>query len=613
VNNSLCSNISLGATKQGQDGYFFQVWAPFCSKVELKLFVSGEAVLKPMEKDAEGYFSAKVSKVFPGTRYRYVLDGQKERPDPVSRFQPEGVHGPSCVVDPEEYKWKDCHWKGMALREMIFYETHIGTFTPEGTFESAIKKIPYLKRLGINCLEIMPVAQFPGTRNWGYDGAGLYAVQNSYGGPTGLKKLIDACHSHDLAVCLDVIYNHFGPEGNYLHDYGPYFTKKYCTPWGSAINFDDQYSDHVRRFLINNALYWIDEYHVDALRLDAIHGIFDFSAKHILQELNESVQDLAQKQNRQVQVIAESDLNDSRIIRSLSQGGYGLSGQWSDDFHHAVHACLTGERNGYYEDFGSVKDIVKVICDGFVYDGKYSLHRKRRHGNSVKDLPAEKLVVCTQNHDQVGNRAFGDRLSTIVSFDKEKLAAVLLMLSPYTPLLFMGQEYAERAPFQYFIDHGDADLIHAVQEGRKREFAAFGWKDIPDPKAEKTFFDSKLTWNPKMVNYQRQLWRLYKDLINLRKAKIMDRRFQNVCCNSQDQWLAFEYNGRKSSRLGVIVSFLEKEQHILSPFGRKRFCEIFNTASMRYGGKSKRKAKNDSNKIWIPAYGAVAGEIKRYS
>lgn len=602
------NNMELvGSKKLGFDFYYFRVWAPYCSKVELKLFLEHKEKLVVMEKESQGYFHAEVSGVSSGTRYVFVLDGQKEYPDPASRFQPEGVHGPSCVIDPDNYKWKDYRWKGIALQELIFYEAHIGTFTSEGTFEAAVKRLPYLKKLGITCFEIMPVAQFPGKRNWGYDGVGLFAVQNSYGGPQGLKRLVNTCHCAGIAVCLDVVYNHLGPEGNYLHDYGPYFTKKYHTPWGDAINFDDRESDHVRRFVIQNALYWITEYHVDVLRLDAVHGIYDFSAKHILREINDAVESVAQKLGRRVFVIAESDLNDSRIIRNRKEGGYGLAGQWSDDFHHALHSYITGERMGYYEDFGRLEDIAKAIRDGFVYDGKYSAFRRRHHGNSVKKLTPEKLVVCIQNHDQVGNRAFGERLSVLVNFDKQKIAAALLILSPHTPLLLMGQEYAETAPFQYFMDHEDPNLIRAVRDGRKKEFAAFSFKDIPDPGSKKTFLGSKLSWN--LEGKGKYLLRLYKDLINLRKSILSQKRLLGVWYDECRQWLAIEYSCRRKFRLGIVVSFLEHGQNIPFPFEGKLFREMFNTAHSRYGGTVKQKTNIYSRQLFIPPCAATAGKI----
>ncbi len=598
---------SIGTKKLGADFYSFRVWAPRCSAVELKLFPGPAEKLVAMEKKGRGYFSAEVSGVSAGRRYAFVLDGKKERPDPASRFQPEGVHGPSCVVDPDDYKWKDLAWKGLSVKDLIFYEAHIGTFTPEGTFDAAVKKLPYLKNLGVTCLEVMPVAQFPGRRNWGYDGVGLFAVQNSYGGPEAFRRLIDACHRAGIAVCLDVVYNHLGPEGNYLHDYGPYFTMKYHTPWGDAVNFDDRESDHVRHFVIQNALYWITEYHIDGLRLDAVHGIYDFSSGHILQELNDAAEGLARTLGRRIFIIAESDLNDSRIIRDKKRGGYGLAGQWSDDFHHAVHSYLTGERQGYYEDFGRLGDIAKAISDGFVYDGKYSVFRKRRHGNSVKELAPEKLVICIQNHDQVGNRAFGERLATLVDFDKQKIAAVLLILSPQVPLLFMGQEYAEQAPFQYFIDHEDPDLIRAVRDGRKKEFTAFGFKNIPDPGSKKTFLNSRLGWGFKRNG--KYLLCLYKDLINLRKSMLSQKRLSGVWYDERGQWLAFEYSCRKRTRFGTVVSFSDHGQSIRFPFKGKVFCEVFNTAYRRYGGTAKQKTNIYGKEIYIAPCAAAGGKI----
>ncbi len=585
------SERRLGAVKIGPRCYAFTVWAPFCATVDLKIFARGKQTLIAMDKDGRGYFYAKISDIPSGTRYTYVLDGKKERPDPASRFQPDGVHGASCIVDQGAYDWKDHSWKGVLLRDLIFYETHIGTFTPEGTFAAAIKKVPYLKKLGITCIEVMPVAQFPGKRNWGYDGVGLYAVQNSYGGPEAFKRFIDVCHKAGIAVCLDVVYNHLGPEGNYLNDFGPYFTKKYHTPWGDAINYDDSQSSQVRRFVIENALRWVDDYHLDVLRLDAVHGICDFSATHLLQELNDAVQKLAQERGRHVHVIAESDLNDPRIIRPEKKGGYGLAGQWSDDFHHAVHSYLTGERQGYYEDFGRLEDIAKAIREGFVYDGKYSVFRKRFHGAPVIDSAPEKLVVCIQNHDQIGNRAFGERLSTLIDLDKQKVAAALLLLCPHTPLLFMGQEYGEIAPFQYFIDHKDAHLIRAVQEGRKREFAAFGWGNTPDPAAKKTFLNSQLHWKERAEPGHSSLLRFYTDLIALRKRKVVGASLSGVWFDEQNQWLAFSYAGKKGSRFGVVISFLDREQRIALPFGKGIFSSLWDSGHSRYGGKMYRVVK----------------------
>lgn len=466
-----------------------------------------------------GYWKTLVQDMGPGIRYQYQVNHTMERPDPASRSQPEGVHGPSEVIDPLAFSWTDREWRGLPLEQYIIYELHTGTFTPEGTFEAIIDRLPYLRdQVGMTAIELMPVAQCPGTRNWGYDGTYLFAPQSNYGGPEGLKRLVDACHASGLAVIMDVVYNHLGPEGNYLGDFGPYFTETYRTPWGSAINYDGAESGPVREFVISNALYWIHEYHMDALRLDAIHGIFDFSAKHILQEIGEAVHAEGKRLNRQVHVIAESDLNDARIISPVFRGGYGLDAQWSDDFHHALHCMLTKERNGYYQDFGQLKDLTRAIRDGVVYTGQYSPHRKRAHGNSFRQRSPEQFVVCAQNHDQIGNRAQGDRLSALVSFEALKAANAIVLLSPYLPMLFMGEEYGEQAPFQYFIDHGDPALIEAVREGRKREFEAFGWTDIPDPYDEKTFARSKLQPCLETNRQQQAHLRWCQALIHLRKS-----------------------------------------------------------------------------------------------
>jgi maltooligosyltrehalose trehalohydrolase len=473
----------------------------------------------PMDSERNGYFTTFLDDIEPGTRYFYLLDGIQMRPDPVSRSQPDGVHGPSQVIDPGEFKWQDQDWRGIRAEEMIIYEIHTGTFTHEGTFESIIPFLDYLKKdLGVSAIELMPVAQFPGERNWGYDGTYLYAPQNSYGGPIGLKALINACHLKNLAVILDVVYNHLGSEGNYLRDYGPYFTTRYQTPWGVAINFDGPQSDEVRRFIIDNALYWVTEYHVDGLRIDAIHGIYDFSARHILLDISEAVHRQARELGQPIFVIAESDLNDVRVINPPNRGGYGLDAQWNDDFHHCLHTLLTKERNGYYQDFGHIDQLVKALREGFVYSGQYSSFRRRRHGSSSEHLPFAKFVVFSQNHDQVGNRLGGDRLSALVSFEALKLAAGVLLVSPNIPLLFMGEEYGEEAPFQYFTSHSDQELIEAVRRGRKEEFAAFDWeRELPDPQSEETFRRSKIRVDLHRHGKHKTLFELYRTLVKYRK------------------------------------------------------------------------------------------------
>jgi maltooligosyltrehalose trehalohydrolase len=496
----------------------FIVWAPLLNNVDLKI-VSPENLTLLMEKDGKGYWRTIAEGVFPGVLYFYCLDGQRDRPDPASHFQPEGVHGPSQVIDHDSFKWEDKDWKGIPLCEMVMYELHVGTFTHEGTFEAVIKRINDLFDIGINAIEIMPVAQFPGERNWGYDGTYPFAVQNSYGGPEGLKKLINECHKKGITVILDVVYNHLGPEGNYLWDYGPYFTDKYKTPWGKAINFDDAYSNEVRNFFIKNALHWFKNYHIDALRLDAIHGIFDFSAKPFLQELAERVDEFSSREGKKYYLIAESDLNDTKVIRLRELGGYGIDALWSDDFHHTVHTLLTGENRGYYIDFGNTEDFTKSLKEGFVYSGQYSEYRKRNHGNLSADRPASQFVVFSQNHDQVGNRVLGERLSNLVSLEALKIAAACVLLSPYIPLLFMGEEYGEDSPFLYFVSHSDQNLIEAVRKGRKEEFKTFKWSgEPPDPQSAETFLKSKIKWDKKYEGRHKVLLDFYKELIHLRRT-----------------------------------------------------------------------------------------------
>src|SRR6266849_8185285 len=420
------SEVALGAT-YGADGLCrFLVWAPFAHTLDVHLSAPRERFV-PMHQEVTGYYQVLVEDVEPGSLNTYRLDGHIERPDPASRCQPQDVHGPSQVVEPR-FPWEDQQWGGLPLPAYILYELHVGTFTAAGTFAAIIPHLDALKRLGITAIELMPIAQFPGQRNWGYDGVQPFAAQYSYGGPKGLKQLVNACHQQGLAVALDVVYNHLGPEGNYLSAYAPYFTDRYRTPWGQAINFDDAGSDEVRRFFIENAFYWVETFHFDALRLDAIHGIFDFSANPFLAELKSAVGRLSQRLGRQIHLIAESDLNDSRVLLPREQGGYGLDSQWSDDFHHSVHTLLTGEKRGYYSDFGRISHLASTLMDGWCYSGQYSQFRQRRHGNSARGISSCHFVVCNQNHDQLGNRAAGERLSALVNFEALKLAAGISLL-----------------------------------------------------------------------------------------------------------------------------------------------------------------------------------------
>jgi maltooligosyltrehalose trehalohydrolase len=472
-----------------------------------------------LDKDEQGYWIGSFPDVQAGDRYMFRLNGELDRPDPASRSQPDGVHGSSEIVDHSAFQWSDQGWKGMAMRDMIIYELHVGTYSPEGTFQAVIGRLPELLDLGITAIELMPVAQFPGDRNWGYDGVYPFAPQISYGGVEGLKKLVDACHRNSIAVVLDVVYNHFGPEGNYTNDFAPYFTEKYMTPWGAALNFDDAHSDHVRNFFIQNAMMWLRDYHIDALRLDAVHAILDTSAKHFLQELHENKEALQQETGRQYTLIAESDLSDRRLIDPVEKGGYGLEGQWMDDLHHAIHTLLTGESDGYYHDFGKPGHLIKALKHSFVFNGTYSEYRQRTVGSDATDCPASQFVVCIQNHDQVGNRMLGERLSQLIPWDMLKVAAGLYILSPYVPLLFMGEEYGETNPFLYFVSHGDKELMEAVRKGRREEFKSFAWKgEAPDPRSEETFLRSKLQRGYLDKPKKNGLREFYKRLIALKKT-----------------------------------------------------------------------------------------------
>lgn len=512
----LAKQTRVGANRLPDGSWEFLLWAPKARSVSLHL-LRGNREFLPMEGLANGYHCAIVETLEPDSEYFYQLDGERSLPDPASRHQPQGVHGSSQVVDLDAFDWTDQGWKGIALERSIFYELHVGTYTPEGTFDALIPHLHELAALGITTIELMPVAQFPGPRNWGYDGVYPYAPQNTYGGPAALQRLVNAAHQHGLSVALDVVYNHLGPEGNYLSVYGPYFTDRYKTPWGQAINFDGAESDEVRRFFIENAMYWLEDYHFDALRLDAIHGIYDFGARHFLAELKSAVADLSQRLGRKIHLIAESDLNDSRILRDPEHGGYGIDAQWSDDFHHSVHTLLTRENMGYYADFEGLTPLASTLRDGWFYSGQHSNFRERRHGNSPAGLSPAKFVVCNQNHDQVGNRAAGERLTSLISFEALKLAAGITLLSPFVPMLFMGEEYGETAPFQYFTSHSDPELVDAVRRGRREEFAAFGWEGrVPDPQEEQTFSCSALNHSLKAEEPHRTLLRFYQQLIRIR-------------------------------------------------------------------------------------------------
>src|SRR6476646_6683905 len=505
-----------------QSGVTFTVWAPDAKQVAVHVAggaAAGDHALTRLEGE-RGVWSVTVPGVVAGDRYGYRLDGADPLPDPASRAQPDGVHGLSEVVDPATFAWQDANWPGVALPDFVLYEIHVGTFTPEGTFDAIIPRLSQLAALGVTAIELMPVATFPGRRNWGYDGVHLYAPQHSYGGPEGLRRLVNAAHGFGMGVVLDVVYNHVGPEGHYLGAYGPYFTEVYRTPWGRAVNYDGWGSDPVRRWAHDNALYWIAEFHIDALRLDAVQGIYDFGALAFLEELSDEVHELGRRLGRKVQLMAESDLNDPRLIRPPDQGGYGLDAQWADDVHHTFHVALTGERHGYYQDFAGIATVADVYREPFFYARRYAPHRDRIHGRSSAGVPRQRFVVAVQNHDQVGNRPLGERLAALVPSDRQRLAAALVLLSPYIPLLFMGEEYGETAPFLYFIEHGDAELVEAVRAGRRREFAKLGKSEEQiDPQAEETFTRSRLAWARRYDGSGERMLRLYTDLLALRREE----------------------------------------------------------------------------------------------
>lgn len=506
---------TLGATLLPNGQCHFLVWAPHAKQLDLKL-VAPQEWIHPMQPCERGYYELTVDGIGPGTEYFYRIDDQRDRPDPASRYQPHGVHQASAVID-RTFPWTDQDWHGLPLHRYVIYELHIGTFTAEGTCDAATARLDGLRELGITAIEIMPVAQFPGDRNWGYDGVHPFAVQNSYGGPEGFKRLVNAAHARGLAVILDVVYNHLGPEGNYLPEFGQYFTNRYVTPWGQALNFDDLDCDEVRRYFIENALYWIDECHVDALRLDAVHAIYDFSARPVLQELADAVRLEGERLNRRVYTIAESGQNDPQLLTAKEVGGCGLDGQWADDLHHALRSELVQEQSSYYMDYRGFDDIVKAYRDGFVLDGRRSVFLRHRHGQSVRHINPTRLVVCSQNHDQVGNRLWGERLSTMASFEQLKLAAATVILSPYLPMLFMGEEYGEPAPFQFFISHLDPQLVAAVRKGRKDEFASFQWKqEPPDPQDAGTFQRCKLNHGLQQAGKHRVLRDFYQQLLQIR-------------------------------------------------------------------------------------------------
>jgi maltooligosyltrehalose trehalohydrolase len=522
----------------------FNVWAPKAAKVAVK---AGESQYPMIGPDERGWWKATVEDAGPGTQYGFLLDDDPMvYPDPRGARQPKGVHAISELYDQSAFEWHDGRWQAPPLASAVLYELHIGTFTREGTFDAAIPHLDYLFDLGITHVELMPVASFAGNHGWGYDGVALFAVKESYGGPDGLKRFVDACHVRGLAVVLDVVYNHFGPVGNYTGKFGPYLTSRHCTPWGDAVNFEGPGSEEVRRFFCDNAMMWLRDFHIDGLRLDAIHEFVDRSAVHFLEQLSAEVEVLAATLGGRLVLIAESDLNDPQVVTPREAGGYGIDAQWSDDFHHALFTLLHREDGGYYVDFGSVGKLAKALTKVFVYDWAYSKYRRRRHGRPVEGLSAHRFFAFIQNHDQVGNRAIGDRLEQIVGMDRAKLAAGLVLTSPFVPLLFQGEEFAASTPFLYFADHEDPEMARSVSEGRKQEFAAFGFadKEIPDPEARETFERSHLNWDELNQGAHAEMLDWYRRLIHLRRKSPSlndgDIGHVSVAFDEEKRWLLMD-------------------------------------------------------------------------
>ena len=557
--------VPVGATLLAPRRCQFRVWAPEHETIELHIVAPKEQRIA-LTKGDDGYHETVVEDCGEGTRYFFTLNGN-DRPDPASRHQPEGVHGPSEVVG-RDFEWRDTKWNGLPLEDLVIYEMHVGTFTPEGTFDSAIEKLDDLRELGITAIELLPVAQFPGGRNWGYDGVFANAAQTTYGGPRALKRFVNACHERGLAAILDVVYNHLGPEGNYLGEYGPYFTDRYKTPWGLALNFDGAHSDHVRWYFVQSALQWVDEFHFDGLRVDAVHAIVDHTAEPFLSDLTSAVRARSKELGRTIWTIAESDLNDPRVVTEKEKLGLGFDTQWNDDFHHALHTLLTGESAGYYAGYGSASALARVMKQAYLWTGQHNAFRGRRYGLTPQTTNGAQFVICAQNHDQVGNRMLGERLTDLVSVDKVRMAAAAVVLSPFLPMLFMGEEYGEKAPFQYFTSHSDKDLIEAVRKGRASEFAEFQSDgEAADPHDEETFNRSKLNWSLLQREEHQSIHRLYRELFALRQSvpalRSLDLTQVETFADDERGVLLVQRGGQAL----IGFNFSDSAQSVANPFG----------------------------------------------
>ena len=579
----------LGATPVDAGRWCFQVWAPHPQALQLELDGQHHRV----ERDAWGYGRLELPAAA-GQPYAWILDGQA-RPDPASRAQAAGVHGPSTLVTGRR-QWRCDSWPDPALGEHVIYELHVGTFSPAGTFAGVIERLPQLAELGITALELMPIAEFPGHRNWGYDGVLPYAAEASYGGVEGLCELVDAAHQQGLCVFLDVVYNHLGPEGNYLREFGPYFTDAYATPWGDALNFSEADSDHVRRYFIENALYWLLDCRIDGLRLDAVHAIVDPSPLPFLEALAAAVDVAREMTGRRLHLVAESAANDARLVLPRESGGVGLSATWSDDFHHALHVALTGETDGYYVDYGAPDSLARVLRDGFAYTGQYSSYRRRGHGRNTAGMSSDQFVIAAQNHDQVGNRARAERLAELVDFDRLKLAAAALLLTPYVPLLFMGEEYGETAPFHYFIDHGDPGLVEAVREGRREELGAFAWEgELPDPASPASFDASRLDWSLRERDRHCRLLAWYRTLIEVRTRP----------------WFNRDHRRQQVDQTGTAIVCRAPGMQLLLNFGPDPVTvaahgrRVLDSADRRWGGAGEVAPETVDGSAPLPPWGVI--------
>jgi maltooligosyltrehalose trehalohydrolase len=540
----------------------FSVWAPL-AKNKVELVCTGQRFA--LSPDADGYWRGEYVPAQIAKGYRYSIDGAPAVPDPRSRWQPEGVHGPSFLVDEDALKATAVSdFRQKPLSRAVIYELHIGTFSPEGTYAGATQKLPHLVALGITHVEVMPLATFPGKHGWGYDGVFLFAPHPAYGTPLALAEFVAACHAHGLAVLLDVVYNHLGPDGNYLSHFAPYFTDRVKTAWGDAINYDGANSDGVRSFVLDNARMWLEVYGFDGLRLDAVGAIYSFEAVHLLEELASAVRQLADSTSRSLVLIAESDLNDPRLVYPPANGGFGLNAHWADDFHHALHRAMTAESVGYYVDFNGIEDLAKALREGYVYQGQYSAHRQRRHGRTPRDVKPEQLVVNSQNHDQIGNRAKGERLSMLLNPTQLKAVAAVTILSPFVPLLFQGEEWGASTPFLYFTDHVDEELAQLVAHGRRKEFETFGWADqVPDPQLPQTFERSRLDWNDLARPVAQDLLTWYRKIIGLKSSADAPQSLcLEVSFDASAQWLWFI-----RSHLCVAVNFSAQSIAIALPKG----------------------------------------------